>query len=287
MNLGEVDRTLANTGHLGCLGCRGGHREVSSTNGVGLNPVVNAGNPCWSFHEIEGSVTSDEDDRRRTIADGRQTVPTERRDGVRLGHQVFHRVVASNLSELVGERTPSTASSHCGEVFFGRDSLIDDHPGLQRRQGDEVRVERGHRVRVELQGEDLVEIAERALAEAVDEGDVDVTLLEAHERFVERPGTIHLDVALRLRWPHTNGVEGGHEAERTTDQVVGRARANEPNVVLGDACLGEDLVHDRHEHLHFVGVGLGTDDVALRERHHGNGSVALLGCGDLAHRYSR
>jgi hypothetical protein len=103
-----------------------------------------------------------------------------------------------------------------------------------------------------LQGKDLVEIAEGRSTEGVDQGGVDLALLEEHPGLVEGPGPVHLHVALGPGRPHPHRVEGGHEAERPTDQVVGGARADEVDVVLGDPDGAEHLGDHRQEHLDLI-----------------------------------
>jgi hypothetical protein len=156
---------------------------------------------------------------------------------------------------------------------------------LERGKRDRVGPERGHHVGVELESEDLAEVAERGLAEAVDEGGVDVVLLQPHPGLVEGPGGVHLDVALRPGWPDAHRVEGGHEAERAADEVVGRARANEADVVLRDADVGEDLADHRQEHLDLVARTLAAEVVSLGEGDDRHRPVPLAG-GWGAHRYS-
>ena len=110
-------------------------------------------------------------------------------------------------------------------------------------------------VRVELAGQHHRQVARRRLAVAVDEGGVDLAELELHPRLVERPGAVHLDVALLDRRPRADAVEGHDEAE-------GRRRRGsrcEPEQVKPMSSLvmstcAAHLADDRHEHLDLVAV---------------------------------
>ena len=70
---------------------------------------------------------------------------------------------------------------------------------------------------IELEAEDVLQVAHRRLAERVDERRVDVAVLQAHPRFVERPRAVHLDVRLDDRGPGAHGVE-----RRSRTRTAGR-----------------------------------------------------------------
>ncbi len=91
---------------------------------------------------------------------------------------------------------------------------------------------------IELARQHLVDRPGRGLAVAVDERAVDLAELQLHPRLVEREGAVHLDVALLDGRPRADAVEGHHEAEPDAGEVVGRPRAGEPDVVLGDLAPG-------------------------------------------------
>ena len=94
------------------------------------------------------------------------------------------------------------------------------------------------------------------LAVAVDERGVDVAELELHPGLVQRPGAVHLDVALLDRRPGADAVEGRHEAERLPGEVVGRAGAGEADLLLVEPGALAHVLDDRHEHLDLVADGL-------------------------------
>ena len=170
-----------------------------------------------------------------------------------------------------------------GEVRLGRLTGVEQRSGLQRGQRHRVWPERRQHVRVELEGEDLAEVAERRLAEAVDERGVDAAVLQRNPRFVQRPRRVHLDVALGPRRPDADGVERADEAERPADEVVGRAGADEVDVVLRDPDVPEDLREDRHQRLDLVAVGLAAEVVGLGERHDGHRPRPQTGGGRSRH----
>src|SRR5205807_3878328 len=87
-------------------------------------------------------------------------------------------------------------------------------------------------VRVELQAEDAADVAGRRLAEGVDEGGVDVAVLQTHPRLVQGPGPVHLHVALVDRRPRADGVEGSDKGEGLALEVVAAAGDGEAHVPL-------------------------------------------------------
>ncbi len=83
----------------------------------------------------------------------------------------------------------------------------------------------------------------------------------------ERPGRVHLDVALPHRRPRADRVEPGDERERTALQVVEAAGADEADLLARDARLLDGFVQDRDDHLGLVVHRL-TRSVAAHVRHH-------------------
>ena len=184
----------------------------------------------------------------------------------------------------VAQGVLAAAGGDGGEVALGSLAGVDEGPGLQCGQADRVEAQRGQIVGIQLQGEDLVEVAQRRPAEGVDQGGVDLPFLEEDPGLVEGPGPVHLHVALGPGRPHPHRVEGHHEAERAPDEVVGRAGADEVDVVLGDADVAEHLGDDRHQHLDLVVLFVVAHVGRLGERgdrHRTDGAS-----GGRAHRYS-
>jgi len=97
---------------------------------------------------------------------------------------------------------------------------------------------------------------------------VEVAVLEAHPRLVERPRPVHLDVRLLDRGPRTDGVETGDEGEGRADQVVTAARHGESDLLAGDARALDGLGDHRHEHLDLVALVLAADVGQLGEGDH-------------------
>ena len=162
--------------------------------------------------------------------------------------------VAGDLGEGVAERRLAAAGGDLGHLLDRGLAGVEQRPGLQGGQAHRVRPQRPDRVRVELAGHHHRQVAGRRLAVAVDEGGVDLAELELHPGLVERPGAVHLDVALLDRRPGPDAVEGHHEAEGGTGQVVGAARAGEADVADRHVDRAERLGGDRHEHLDLVAV---------------------------------
>ena len=181
------------------------------------------------------------------------------------------RIAYSFFSASVSERLTTSAiarSSHRPASMPG--------PRLEAGEGHGVGPERGHRVGVELQREGPAEYAGRALAEAVDEGRVDLAGLDLHPGLVQRPGGIHLDVGLVDRRDHPDRVDGLHEREGPARQVVRGARAPEPDVATGPAGLLVAFPEQRDEHLHTRGGPVELLHLSLGEPDDGN--VSHLVC---------
>src|SRR5437899_459435 len=81
-----------------------------------------------------------------------------------------------------------TARDDIGEVALRVTVRFEERPRLERGDAHRVGPERRDIVRIVLESEDLVGVADGRLAEGVDEGRVDVADLEADPRLVERPG---------------------------------------------------------------------------------------------------
>src|SRR5690606_13030579 len=77
------------------------------------------------------------------------------------------------------------------------------------------------------------------LAEPVDQGGADVVVAEPEPRLVQRPGGVHLDVALADRRPGAERVQCPDEGERGSGQVVQAAGDGEPDVGAGQPGAGE------------------------------------------------
>src|SRR5207248_8548522 len=88
----------------------------------------------------------------------------------------------------------------------------------------------------------------------------DVAVLEADPRLVQRPGAVHLDVALPDRRPRPYRIEAHHERERRAGEVVARARAREADLLAADARVVDRLGDDGDEHLDLVAGGLLAGD---------------------------
>src|SRR5262249_40575317 len=67
------------------------------------------------------------------------------------------------------------------------------------------------------------------------------------------------DMALADRWHRADRVDAGDERERTTEEVVDAPRADEADVGLRDARLGDRLMDHRHDDLDLVVLGVLRD----------------------------
>ena len=164
------------------------------------------------------------------------------------------RVMAFGLDE----RVAPAADRHLGHLRLGDDAGLEARPGLQRGQRSLVGPERRDHVRIELQRHCSVHVTAARLAVAEHQRDVALARLDLHPGFVERPGAVHLDVALDDRWPRSQCVDCGDEAERLARHVVATAVAPEADVAPFEARASEHLGHDRHDHLDRRGGGVGT-----------------------------
>ena len=107
------------------------------------------------------------------------------------------RAVPGQLGVRVGERRRrrlrAATSARSRSVGVAR---VEEGAGLQRGEADRRRATAGRRSTGRAGGSRTSRtVAERRLAEAVDERGVDLAVLEPHPGLVQRPGAVHLDVA--------------------------------------------------------------------------------------------
>ncbi len=203
-------------------------------------------------------------------------MPAQRRDQVGIGQDAVHLEVALELGLGVALGVAAAARGHLGHVALAVLALVEQRPGLQRRQADGVGSERRQGVGVELEDQRLGGLAHRRAAEAEDQRRVDLAGLDLHPGLVERPGAVHLDVRLRDRRPGADGVHGADEGEGLAREVVGAARDREADLLLRDAGALHRLVDHRHQHLDFVAQSLAPHVGRLRVRD--DGDVAHQAC---------
>src|SRR5437870_9215743 len=158
-----------------------------------------------------------------------------------------------------------TARDDIGEVALRVTVRFEERPRLERGDAHRVGPERRDIVRIVLESEDLVGVADGRLAEGVDEGRVDVADLEADPRLVERPGAVHLDVRFDDGRPGADGVERADEGERRAGEVIAAPRHGEADLFLRDPRAPDGLVHYRKKHLDFVVERVGGEAGGLGE----------------------
>ena len=166
VQLGHVHRAVGHPGHLGRLGRRRRRGEVAGPERVGLHPVVEAGDPHRAAPTSPGLVAGGQHDGGRPVGDRRQRVPTQRARPRSRPPAAVDRDVVGHLGLGVAQGVPAAAGGDGGEVGLGALAGVDQGPGLEGGQADRVRPQRGQVVGVELQGQDLVEIAQGRSAEA-------------------------------------------------------------------------------------------------------------------------
>src|SRR5262249_59954878 len=79
--------------------------------------------------------------------------------------------------------------------------------------------------------------------------DVDVAELQSKPRLEERPGAVHLDVALVDGWPRTHAVDIHDERERHAGQVVATAGDGELELAAVEPGLLQQVVDAPHDEL--------------------------------------
>ena len=212
-------------------------REVAHAEVVGFGAVVDAGDPGGAVADVAGEVAGGEDDGGGAVGDGRAVVHAERGGDVGIREHRFYIEVAGDLRGGVGLGVAAGAGGDFGHVALGAAAGVEHGARLEGGEGDAVGPEGLRVVGVELEGEDVGEVAERGLAEGVDEGGVDVAALEANPGFVEGPGAVHLDVGFADGGPGADGVEGHDEGEGLAGEVVAGAGDGEADLLLGDVGL--------------------------------------------------
>ena len=264
VQLGDVERPCRprlGTGRAGGLR----DREVTQTEGHRFDPVVDPADPCGPGAQLSGSVVGREDHGTGAVGDRRAVALAQRVHDRLHREEVLLRDVPRQLRVGVVHGVAPAACRHLAEVRLPRLAPVDQRSGLEGGEADRVGPERGDVVRVELAREDLVDRSGSRLPVAVDEGGVDVPELELHPGLVQRPGPVHLDVALLDRRPGPDPVEGRHEAERLPGEVVRGAGAGEADLLLVEPGALAHVLDDRHEHLDLVADGLLPHVGHLRE----------------------
>ncbi len=221
---------------------------------MALGAVVEAVDVGGAIHQLAGPVTSGQHHGRGPVGDGRQVVAAQG-----LAHVVLGQ-------ELVDVTLAPRAHRHLGHGPLVGDAGGQHGSGLQGGEGQRIGAQRGQEVGVHLHRVDEGRITGRGPARAGDNGDVDVALGQAQPGLVQGPGPIHLDVAVALGGPGSDGVEVGHEREGLAGDVVARAQAGEVDVGPGQAQGHQGVGDHLHEQLDLglVGVadhlGLGPAD---------------------------
>lgn len=243
--------------------------------------MFEAGDPRWAFAELACAVARCQHDRRRAVGDGCTVVPAQRIRDIGRGQQLVGADRAGQLRQGVGEGCLTASRGHRRHRPLVPQAALDAQAGLDSGQAEGVRPQRRHEVGVELHRHDPAELARRRLAEAVDQGRVDLAAEQLHPGLVECPGGVHLDVRLGDRRERADRVDRGDERERAPGQVVRGARAPEADVGLGEPEAAEHLVEDRHQHLDAVGGAVGLAHAGrLREADYRDVThVGLTGAG--------
>ena len=227
-------------------GRRRRRRQVPQPEVLRVDPVLDAPDPCRPLAVLPGDVVGRDHDGRGAVGDRRDVASPaaggaspagragRRRSRPRRSTACGLRCALRRLRAATSARSRSVRpdavryASACSAAM----STMDGHSGR-------------HRVRVGLQRPDLVQVTERRLAEAVDDRAVDVAGLDRHPGFVQRPGRVHLDVALLDRRPRAHPVETHHERERSAGEVVAGPRDREVDVASLHAGALDRLAHHR------------------------------------------
>ena len=218
---------------------------------VALGAVVEAGDVRRSVDQLAGPVAGGQHHGGGAVGDRRHVVAAQR----------LAQVVA--VQQLVDGALAPGADRHLGHRPLVGDAGADHRPGLQGGEGERVGAEGGEVVGVHLHRVDERRVAGGRPARAGDHGDVDVALLQPEPGLVERPGAVHLDVAVPLGRPGADGVEVHDEREGLAGDVVAAAEAGEVDVGPGEAQRGEGVGDDLHQQLDLGLLGV-ADHRGLR-----------------------
>ena len=243
---------------------RGGDRggDVLADRGqVGLDAVIDAGDPRRTLAQVVGLLAPGQDHRGAAVGGGRQVVAAERVAHVVGGEELVDVEVTRHLRVLVVLGRRPVAGDQLGDVALGGLAGVEQGPVLQRGQRPRVGAERGQVVRIDLDRVERARVGVGVLPDAGGDGGVDVALQEAHERLVHGEGAVHLHVRLVDRRPGAVGVDVGHEREGLARQVVTGAETGEADVVLGETGALEGPLHGGEHHL-----GLGVLGAAQHRR---------------------
>ncbi len=221
---------------------------------MALGPVVESGDVGRPLDQLTGPVAGGQHHGGGTVGDRGYVVAAERLADVLLGQQRLDVALAPGPHRHLGHRP-----------LVG-DAGGDHRPGLEGGEGQRVGAQGGQEVRVHLHRVDQGRVAGRGAPGAGDHGDLDVALLQAEPRLVERPGAVHLHVGVPLGRPGADGVQVGDEGEGLAGDVVAAAEAGEVDVGPGQPERCEGVGDGLHQQLglRLVGVtdhrGLGPAD---------------------------
>jgi hypothetical protein len=267
VQLGHVDRAVANAGALGCQAGRRGPGEVAHRQRVGVDAVVQPGDPGGALAQLGGPFGRRQHDGGAAVGDRGAVVATQRVGQVVAGQHVGGAAVPGQLGVGVVLGAAAAAGGHLGHLGLGGDAGLDAGPGLEGGQLHRGGPQRGGVIGLAHAAEHPGQVAGARLAVAVHQGGVGVARADLQVRLVQRPGAVHLHVALGHGRPGADGVQRHHKAERLPGQVVRRAGAVEVEAVVVEAHLVHRLGDHRLDQLHLaqrVGradvLGLGKPD---------------------------
>ena len=224
LQLGDIDGTVGETRGLGGDPRRRGVGEVAQGRVVALGSMLEAGDPRGTLAELLRAARGREHHRARTVADGRQVVAAEWGAHVVLCEQVVDVEVAGDLSVRVRLRVTATACRDLRHVALGDLARVDQRARLERGEAQRVDAEWCEVVGVHLHRVDQRGVRSRRAARTGDHRDLDVTVVQAEPRLVERPRSVHLHVRVAFGRPRADGVEVADERERRARDVVAAPR---------------------------------------------------------------
>ena len=132
----------------------------------------------------------------------------------------------SQLGFGVRECIAPVAGGNLGHIAFAEESGVQPAAGLEGGHGNRVGAQGGHGVGVGLQGHGLGCFAHGRSPETEDQRGVDLAALDLDPGFVERPGSVHFDVAFHDRGPRADGIDVRHRlVEIDREPVAHRCRA--------------------------------------------------------------
>jgi hypothetical protein len=130
VQLGHIDLAVANAGALGCQPGRRGPGQVAHAQSVGVDAVVQPGDPGGTRAQLGGPFGRCQHDGGATVGDWRAVVAAQRVGHVVAGQHVLSGAVPCQLGVGVVPGAAAASGGHLGHLGLRCHPGLDAGPGL-------------------------------------------------------------------------------------------------------------------------------------------------------------